>query len=227
MERLGSIVVPAEVWYRVVYIACGDNSGTGFVLDHGVRQYVVTARHIVKSGDDPIIRIRGKTLSGGLTPLAVPDEKADVAVFRLDQQIVPENLPLAAGMKDLVFGQDAYFLGFPYGLTFDLGGEDFPIVKRCIVSATNRSIQGRSILLLDGWNNPGFSGGPVVFRPLTGRGNREPMKVAGIVTEYANHYEAVRVNGEVVLGVDVAMNSGIIVAEEISRATEAIEVDGC
>jgi hypothetical protein len=172
------------------------------------------------------VHARGKIIPVGLTPLTVLDSEADVAVFRLDQSITPPNLPLAAGMKDLVFGQDAYFLGFPYGLTFDLGGEDFPIVKRCIVSATNRSFRGRNILLLDGWNNPGFSGGPVVFRPaLSARGLQEPMKVAGIVTAYANHPESVKVNGQIIAGAEVMLNSGIIIAEDIARATDAIEAD--
>ena len=172
-------MVPAEVWHRVVHVSCGSKLGTGLVLDHENRQYLVTARHVVKSGIEPAIRMRGTVLSVGLTALTIPDAAADVAVFRLDQSIVPPGLPLVAGTKDMIFGQDAYFLGFPYGLTFNLGGEDFPLVKRCTISATNRSFQGRNVILLDGWNNPGFSGGPVVFRPLTAEGLQEPMKVAG------------------------------------------------
>jgi Trypsin-like peptidase domain len=227
VEKLGGnqITVPAEVWYRVVHVSCGSEFGTGLVLDHEDRQYLVTARHVVESGIKPAIRQRGTVVSVGLTALTIPDGAADVAVFRLDQSIVPPNLPLVAGTKDMVFGQDAYFLGFPYGLTFDLGGEDFPLVKRCTVSATNRSFQGRNVLLLDGWNNPGFSGGPVVFRPLTAEGLREPMKVAGIITKYASYSESVIVNGQIVQGAEVPLNSGIIIAEDISRATDAIEAD--
>jgi hypothetical protein len=51
------------------------------------------------------------------------------------------------------------------------------------------------------------------------------MKVAGIVTAYANHPESVKVNGQIIAGAEVMLNSGIIIAENIARATEAIEAD--
>lgn len=115
-----------------------------------------------------IVRVRGRDTAisaNELERLPVPVAVADVAVFRLRRPITP-NHPLPLSVDDMVFGQDCYFLGFPLGLTFDIGEfEYFPLVKRATVSAKNHRINGRPILLLDGWNNPGFSGGPVVFRP--------------------------------------------------------------
>ncbi|MCA1648252.1 MAG: hypothetical protein LC797_23270 [Chloroflexi bacterium] len=128
--------------------------------------------------------------------------------------------PLARTVSFL--GQDAYFLGFPLGLTFDIGPEYFPRVKRCTVSAMNQRLKDRSVLLLDGWNNPGFSGGPVVFRPSTALGMQEPLRVAGVVTGYRTQKGGVSVAGKVVAGTYALMNSGIIIAEEITRVLEAI-----
>jgi S1-C subfamily serine protease len=216
-------VITAEVWERVVRVACGRVTGTGFTLEHEGGHYVVTARHVVESGAPVQVLVRGKAAAVQLTPLNVPVQEADVAVFRLDRPITPPGLPLAAGTEGMIFGQDAYFLGFPLGMTFDLGDEYFPLVKRCTVSGTTQHYEGRTILLLDGWNNPGFSGGPVVFRPLTAAGMQEPMRVAGIVTAYRPEAGPVTVGGNVVPGAEVLLNTGIIIAEQITRATEAIE----
>jgi S1-C subfamily serine protease len=216
-------MITAEVWQRVVRVSCGTTSGTGFIIDHEDEPYLVTARHVVKSGENVSIIVGGKAVSAGLTPLVVPSSEADVAVFRLDRPITPPDLPLTADETGMVFGQDAYFLGFPLGMAFDLGESSFPLVKRCTISGLNRTYMGRDVILLDGWNNPGFSGGPVVFRKPTAAGVQEPMRVAVIVTAYATQQGSLSVGGNIVPGAEVAMNSGIIIAERIARATDAIK----
>ena len=216
-------MITAEAWERVVRVVCGTSSGTGFVLDHKRDQYVVTARHVVESNAPVEVLLRGKPVSVMLTALAPSLSDADVAVFRLNRPITPPGLPLAADMAGMVYGQDAYFLGFPLGMTFDLEDGYFPLVKRCTISGMNQKHQGRKILLLDGWNNPGFSGAPVVFRPPTAAGAGEPMRVAGIVTAYAQQAESVTIGGCIVAEAQVLLNSGIIIAEQITRATEIIE----
>jgi hypothetical protein len=225
LGRRGSIVITAEVWERVVRVVCGRRCGTGFVLDHEDEHYLVTARHVVKSGADVGVFVRGKAVSVELAALAVPVSEADVAVFRLGRMITPPDLPLAAGMEGMVYGQDAYFLGFPLGLTFDLGDGHFPLVKRCTISGMNQRYMGRNILLLDGWNNVGFSGAPVVFRRPTAAGVQEPMRVAGVVTAYAQEPGSVNLGNQIVSGAHVLLNSGIIIAEQITRVMEAIEAN--
>jgi hypothetical protein len=217
-------MVTAEVWERIVRLACGSKSGTGFILDRNDRQYLVTAAHVIKSGAPVNVLVRGNSVSVTLVALPVPIADADVAVFRLDRHIAPPNLPLAADMTGMVYGQDAYFLGFPLGMTFDLEDGYLPLVKRCTISGTNRKVKGRHVLLLDGWNNPGFSGAPVVFRPATGAPG-SPMRVAGVVTAYATQPGELAVGGQIVPNTEVLMNSGIIIAEQITRVTEAIDAD--
>lgn len=216
-------MITAEVWERVVQVVCGKSAGTGFILDHGNKHYLVTAHHLVESGRSVKVLVRGHAVSVKLAALAIPVREADVAVFRLDRPVTPPNLPLGADMEGIVYGQDAYFLGFPLGMTSDLGDGYFPLVKRCTISGMTQKYKGRNILLLDGWNNPGFSGGPVVFRPLTASGAQEPMRVAGIVTAYAQQPEQVTIGARAVSGAEVLLNSGIIIAEQITRVTEAIE----
>ena len=77
---------------------------------------------------------------------------------------------------------------------------------------------------MDGWNNPGFSGAPVVFRPPATTAP-EPIRVVGVVTSYAQQPAQVRAGGRIVSGAEVLMNSGIIIAEQIVRVTEAIDAD--
>jgi trypsin-like peptidase len=164
------------------------------------------------------VYVRGRLSKDSMSRVDVPVSAADVAVFRLKTPITPQ-LPLEATADGMVFGQDAYFLGFPLGLTFDIGaGETFPLVKRATISGTNRSVDGRPVLLLDGWNNPGFSGGPVVFQRRVG----EPFRVGGVVTAYHQEPTPLTVDGVGVTGAEVLANSGIVIAEEIARVLEAI-----
>lgn len=220
-------MITANVWERVVQIECGQDGGTGFTFDNDGVQFLVTARHIVDSGAPMTVRVRGRDIAisaDELERLPVPVVAADVAVFRLGRSITP-NLPLPLSSNDMVFGQGCYFLGFPLGLTFDIGEyEYFPLVKRATVSAKNRKVNGRSVLLLDGWNNPGFSGGPVVFRPpnTNRRDEPEPFRVCGIVTAYCQQPGSLKVGGQQIPGTEVLMNSGIIIAEEVDRVIETV-----
>ena len=68
-------------------------------------------------------------------------------------------------INGILYGQEAYFLGFPFDLEWEVADEalnrsfPLPILKRSIVSAMLFDIP-QKLILLDGINNPGFSGGP-------------------------------------------------------------------
>jgi len=211
-------VVTANAWERVVRIEIGARLGTGFTIDVNGDQFLITAKHVADGEGDLKVFVRGNLVSPAMDRLDVPVSAADVAVFRLRGPITPK-LPLEPTMEGMVYGQDAYFLGFPFGLTFDVGIiESFPLVKRATISATNRHMKGRTVLLLDGWNNPGFSGGPLIFRRTAG----EPFRVAGVVSAYRTQTTPILVGGQELAGWELLANSGIIVAEEITRVLEAI-----
>jgi len=84
-------------------------------------------------------------------------------------------------------GQDAYFVGFPFGLdhakTYSSLPNVFGLVKKATVAQLD-SMPDRKMarILLDGYNNPGFSGSPLVFRDLHQSGLT--FKVAGVIVSY-------------------------------------------
>jgi len=78
------------------------------------------------------------------------------------------------------------FLGFPYGLRSSIKGANGPyplaIIKRGTISGSvplDPSKKANEILL-DGYNNPGFSGGPIVYRDLNQ--SSVVMNVIGVVS---------------------------------------------
>lgn len=69
-----------------------------------------------------------------------------------------------------------YFLGFPFGklfsdVKFEKANERYslPFVKKATWSASAPAGDG-AVIFLDGHNNHGFSGGPIVFRVLSQHG---------------------------------------------------------
>jgi hypothetical protein len=137
----------------------------------------------------------------------------DVAVFALSTAITPE-LDLHPTSEGAVFSQDAYFLGFPYGLGLESANLTYPFVKKAIFSGQKTEPDGAHVWFLDGINNPGFSGGPVVFK----QGGSDSWHVAAVVSGYRAEHVGVH-GGEGA----VPVNTGIIVAHDIAAAVEAID----
>jgi len=166
-----------------------------------------------------------------VTVVGIGVDVIDVAVLACPVRLV-ESLPLEASMEGLTYGQDVYFLGFPFG--WDAGGEDInlnfpmPFVKGGIVSAI-MSIDPVHIYI-DAHGNPGFSGGPVVFKDPDGGSNK--FKVAGIVSNAPTPLRTPVVNsaGKPVGtsggdGAFIAENQGFVVAMGIRHSTEIIDAN--
>ncbi|MER9410652.1 hypothetical protein [Mesorhizobium sp. M0589] len=106
-------------------------------------------------------------------------------------------------MTGLIYGQEVYFLGFPFGWTGHFHTHDgypLPFVKRATASLFDPVL-----LYLDGHNNPGFSGGPVVFHPP----NQNDFRIAGIISGYRTATEVIKI-GEIVTEFSTTVNTGII-----------------
>ena len=181
---------------------------------------MITAKHIVESltGAGTI----GMFSNGEWSPLHVTlvghaPADADISVLAANQLLTPQNLPMEATSEGLIYGQDAYFLGYPYGFTgqfmFGSGGYPLPFVKKAVVSLLNMKK-----VFLDGHNNPGFSGGPVIFSN-TGNTN---YKVAAVISGYRIVEEPVFA-GDKQSGLTYRYNTGIIVADTIAYAIEIIQ----
>ena len=181
-------MVTSNVLQRTFHIRFGGDTGTAFTIDVEGRQYLVTARHVVDATGPVTIDIRhGGTWKALKCQVAGRGaNNIDITVLAPSAQVSP-SLPLAATGDGLILGSDVHFLGFPYGMHANVPhaiNADFPLplVKRACVSMLAYHQPDGDYLLLDGHNNPGFSGGPVVFHPL-----KEPLserRVAAVVSGY-------------------------------------------
>ena len=179
-------MITSNVIHRTFHIAGSQYTGTAFAIDHASKQYLVTAHHVVKgikSGDVIKIHHEREWKDFPVKIVGIGKGKIDVAVLACSVQLAP-TFPLIASDEGLQLGQSASFLGFPFG--WEGGGEQInrgfplPLVKAGIISRL--SIGDMPTFYLDGHNNPGFSGGPVVFSPGGQPGNH--LHVAGVVSHY-------------------------------------------
>jgi len=179
--------VPANVLLRTKRIVSGAGSGTAFTIDVDSRQYLITAKHIMAQtpGTKGIVRLcdaEAKCNEVAVSILRCADP-VDIAVLVPDHQLTVafELLPETKGM---IFGQEVFFVGYPYGdtsLNTNTPDGDIGFIRRATLSAQEKK-PGWVRLYLDGRNNPGFSGSPIVYRDL----NRPDVqfKVAGVISGY-------------------------------------------
>jgi len=232
-EMKVTVSVPFGLLSRVFQLSYDGKAGTCFVVDLDERQYVVTARHLVpgiKTNDVvQILQTNGWTTLN-VRPIVPADTNIDIVALAPDRLVVP-HLEYSLGMANVILGQDVFFLGFPWGLgTQDNTGQipKIAFMKKATLSAFDR-IGAAEIVYLDGHNNKGFSGGPVVYGNLT-QGNR--LYVCGVVSGYrtepalkpaksksdANVVELQDVEG-------ILANSGIIIVHDIKGIEEAIRAN--
>ena len=148
---------------------------------------------------------------------------ADIAVLKTELQLSPD-LPMEPTLDAATLGQDAYFLGFPYGLRSEAGDLNrrfpFPLVKRGCISAIVTDDKGLQEVTLDGHNNPGFSGAPVVFsRPGSARPS---YQVGAVISAYRSQPEHI-LHKDTPTGLIYRSNTGIVICHSIKHATDVIK----
>ncbi len=95
---------------------------------------------------------------------------------------------------------------FSLGTQTEIG--KIPFVKKAIISAFHEENKVR-IMLLDGHNNPGFSGGPVI----TYSEKMDKQFIVAIISGYINQPQSVNVTyGTVTNPLLINENSGIIIS---------------
>jgi S1-C subfamily serine protease len=146
--------VTANVYERVVKLTNEDqsSSGSGFTLDVADRQYLITSAHVLPP-EDPVtvdVLYGGHSSTRTLNRIPGVRDGADIAVLPLDTPLTPtRELPVTASFDRMVYTQDVFFLGYPYGLALRIGGVDrFPFVKKGILSATSET---DGVDLIPGW----------------------------------------------------------------------------
>jgi hypothetical protein len=167
--------------------------GTTFSIDVDNREYWITAKHMftgIKTGPAGVFTTRrtqanilsqtsdgdeGSDLHWTTETFTVidPGKDIDILVLVPDQLLVgyARDFTLKTGAAGAGVGGDCVFLGFPYGGGWKIQWADskppntwmwLPYIKHCTISAKLLN-KGLEIFVLDGINNEGFSGGPVLF----------------------------------------------------------------
>jgi hypothetical protein len=243
--------VPSNVLLRVLMIRAGDKIGSAFTIDVDGRQYLLTAKHVVARLKERDTVDVWKSEAWHLMKMDVfrCDGSIDIAVLIPPEQLTV-NFPLEPTSAGLRYFQDIYFAGFPYGVYFteakNLSVYPIPFLKKGLISAEAKDLSGEMAMYLDGHNNPGFSGGPIVFRDLD-HNEAWIFKVAGVVSGYQPELTPVlkpvkinpnedlsKVEGWRIKIVDgqkvryedtekmVSTNTGIVVGYSIDHAVELI-----
>lgn len=231
----GSSQVTTNVLTRVFNIRYKDRIGSSFTIEVQNRQYLITARHLVegiKNGENVDIRQNQEWKSLTFRVLTVQPPEVDIIVLVPPTQI-SLTFPLEPTTQGLLLGQNMYFLGFPFGLYMETGKLNdrvtIPLVKGGIFSGifTTPSTD-YGIIMVDGMNNPGFSGGPIVFVDQS----TKELKVAGVVRGY--RFEETQVFRRVpkkkptdkdrLVRTDMVVesNTGIVIGYDIRNAVDAI-----
>jgi hypothetical protein len=213
-------MITANFIHRTLRIRCGESVGTAFTIDVDSRQYLVTARHVVQAFNSGVgLELFGNgTWTTADTQLVShgPDQ-VDVSVFAPSKPLSPPGLAVQASSAGLAYGQEVFFLGFPYDLlgnvVFDPEGYHLPFVKRATISCF-----AGNVYFLDGHNNPGFSAGPVLFGPV----GAPPTNVAAVISGYKSVQEPVYHQDDAT-PLSFKYNTGIMVAYKIETALALIE----
>jgi hypothetical protein len=232
----GSLIgqITTNALFRVLPIRFNESLGSSFILEIEHRQYLITAKHIVTGAKPGVVVQILHPATAKWTPIEIGSildcGSADIAVLAPSSPIGDhiKNLPVVPSADGMILGGEVYFLGFPYG--FGTPGSNFgapsamgdakyliPFVKRATIAAMVREGDAM-VLYLDGYNNPGFSGGPVV---IVNSANRD-TRFIGVISAYRNEPRPVRL-GQSLSNLTVDSNTGIVVAYGITAAVEAIK----
>lgn len=226
-------VPTSNVLFRVLRIKTATATGSAFTIEIDGKQYLITARHLLKGfGSEGEIELWLDSRWSKVKARAIYPAKAAVDIAALDLgRAITVTFPLEASSGGLTLGQQVYFLGYPDGLGSSVSGPappgfgEIPFLKSGIVSALDDRDPEASILYLDGQNNPGFSGGPIVFW----HSPSSSFRVAGVVRGYRN--EALPVlkrkdlddpDAKAHNDLYTRANSGIVIGYDILHIVEAV-----
>jgi S1-C subfamily serine protease len=243
--------ITTNVFRRVLMVQAGKTSGTSFTIEVDGRQYLITAKHVVAGlkADDTIRIRRGDNWESLKVKVLRCDDPIDIAVLVPPKQITV-TFPLEPTLDRIRLGQDMYFAGFPYGISSSAAkniNDLYPLafIKKGILSASTNE-KGAVTIYIDGHNNPGFSGGPIVYRDFDQSDvvykiaavvsgfrfevspvfQREPISSDQIKPEDIAKARVIEENGRLFRLNDtdmvVRLNTGIVIGHSISHAVELI-----
>lgn len=174
--------VTANVLLRTLWIKYGPETGTAFTIDVDGKQYLLTAKHLLHgAGDGSTVKIqiaKHKTWVDLSVKVLCCADPIDIVVLVPPKQLTVTH-PLTPVSNGVFMGQEVWFVGFPFSMPAIFGNTagDIGIARRAMVAQfdTQPTIKATRFLL-DGVNNPGFSGSPLVW------GSPTDLKVAAVIS---------------------------------------------
>jgi hypothetical protein len=215
-------MITNNVLTRVFCLKAGDDLASGFTIEVGAVQYLITAGHVVKSlesGKKLQVLQNGDWVEIEFRRIPVEPDIVDIGVLALKRDLSNKFDVDLKGIKDCILSEPVFFVGFPFGLSIPVGslnrGYPIALVKHGIVAAL--PVRRGEPFLVDAINNPGFSGGPVVRVD-----NPKKPTIVGVVSGYRATQEAVY-QGQAKTSLTTQANTGLLVAFGLDYALEAIE----
>ncbi|MDD4804049.1 MAG: hypothetical protein PHN69_02650 [Candidatus Pacebacteria bacterium] len=200
-------MLTTNIIQRVLFVNYNNLTGTAFTIEKNGKQYLISAKHIfpdLTTASQIKVFHDGSWKTLNITPIFCKDKNIDIIAFDIGSKYLTPVHKVNLGMSNIYYSQDAYFLGFPYGMFTDSGiinnNFPFPFAKKCIISAINKRI-----IYFDGHNNRGFSGGPVV---IVEKDNL--IKIIGVVSAFLGD------------SVNRTENSGIFYCHAIDNIIEVL-----
>ena len=222
-------MIPNDVIGRILLLRIGNSTATGFLIDVKGCQYLVTARHFAREIDNKSelrVFFEEKWNDLGSNIIGHAPGEIDISVFALNGVTANPILKLNPNQA-ILYGQDVYFIGYPYGWWGDSGkvsvGRPLPFVRKAIVSCIEDSQDGAHRNFLAGHNVPGFSGVPVVF-PACAPTEVPPtnFQVTSVVSGYRFVDSPIFVSGEET-NARVKENTEVIITYGIRHALDIID----
>jgi S1-C subfamily serine protease len=222
---LAQDAVPGEILQRTIFIKAGNEAGTGFTVDFKGKLYIVTAKHVVAAlpTSNGVLQIwRNDQWKDYKTVKTIfpSSSDVDIAVLETDEKVAqPYGITSGDPKSGVTLGQQVWFLGYPFGISSRFkDGTRMPFIKRGTMSAIDGTNQDAIVIYIDGFNNPGFSGGPIIYWDFS----KHTYSILGVVKGYTEESAKVLINGQHV-DTQILVNTGILVAYSMEHAMKAIE----
>jgi hypothetical protein len=216
--------VPIEIMSRTHLIKWGNETGTAFTLEFQGRIYLITAKHVVAGVQDTnaVLQIRAgnKWEDYQTTKTIYPQSPdVDIAIFATNETSShPYWVETMGDASGVTLGQQLWFIGYPYGFGGNIQGHLLPFLKKGSMSAVDSTNDSAVVYYIDGFNNPGFSGGPIIFWDF----KLHKYEILGVVHGYTEDTAKTLINGHQV-DTQYLVNSGILVAYSMKHAMDAIK----
>ena len=213
--------------FKISLDTTSNSTATAFLVEDKGELIMVTARHVFPTLLNSKSKVRlfvkednkWNYMDGTLYHHNNP--KVDISIIRVfegEKTTIKNDFILS--IENLIYGDEGFILGFPYNLSTDILDREFPLplIKKVTNSGTIID-EGIQMIFLDGHNNPGFSGGPIVFKNHSkNKGHR--WQIVGVISAYVSqHNELITPVGKM----KYHENSGIVIGYSSDYIKSIIE----